>query len=243
MEQEHLFLTMSQAATAICLDFRGYGPQTMLFCEVLRALCDPSLNYKREPGREGLWVSDADHGKMHWLDGADLVAYMCARITEADLDHEALAAVCRMVFQAPCQAARHPDTGRWGVRVQTDMAAFHCRQCGQCCRQLNYRDGMTKEDVARLKQLGRDDVLEWVRPSRTVEGHRVYRIWVIPGTNQFTRTCPFLKRGASRDRWICSIHDAKPDICKNYPVSRKHALMTGCPGFDISRSGSKPRTK
>jgi uncharacterized membrane protein YhaH (DUF805 family) len=61
--------------------------------------------------------------------------------------------------------------------------------------------------------------------------------WVIPGTNEFAPSCPFLKRGGSPHQWICSIHDVKPDICRNYPVSRKHALMTGCPGFDIHAPG------
>ena len=238
MEQEHLFLTLPQAVTAICLDFRGYGPQPMLFCEVLRTLFGSEISYKRDPEREGLWISDTRGGPMRWLEGNDLVERICRLITEADLRNrigpETMATICRQVFQASCQAAKSPGNGQWRIRVHTDMSAFECRQCGQCCRQLDYRNGITAEDVARLEALGRMDILEWVRPVRTAQGDIVYRIWVTPGTNRFAHPCPFLKRGSSRDRWICSIHDVKPHICSNYPVSRKHAVMTGCPGFDIS---------
>lgn len=238
MEQD-LFLTLPQAVTAICLDFRGYDAQPMLFSEILRTLFDSEITFKREPEREGLWISGRRHGRMHWLEGIDLVERMCHLVTEAHaqsrIGPEKMASLCRQVFQAACQAVRDPESGQWGVRVQTDMSTFECRQCGQCCRQLDYRNGITKEDVDRLKQLGRSDVLEWVRTVRSASGDTVYRIWVTPGTNQFADPCPFLKRGSSHDRWICSIHDVKPHICSNYPVSRKHAQMTGCPGFDITR--------
>ena len=234
MAQTHLLLTLSQALTAICLDFRGYEPQTMLFCEVLRALDAPGVKYRREPGKAGLWLSYGNQGKLRWLEGEALVDFMCRQIENANLDPEHLALICRMVFQTPCRVDRHPDTGQPGIVVQTDMAAFQCRQCGQCCRRLDYRDGMTEADVERLKKMGRNDILAWVRTTRTIRGDIAHRIWVIPGTNEFAPTCPFLKKGVSPQRWICSIHEVKPDICRHYPVSRKHALMTGCPGFDIN---------
>ena len=94
MEQDHLFLTMSQAVTAICLDFRGYGPQAMLFCEILRTLPNLNVSYNRESGKEGLWISDPGHGNLRWMDGDNLVAYMCDLITGADLDPDDLALIC-----------------------------------------------------------------------------------------------------------------------------------------------------
>ncbi|OQY08333.1 MAG: hypothetical protein B6I22_00910 [Desulfobacteraceae bacterium 4572_123] len=50
--------------------------------------------------------------------------------------------------------------------------------------------------------------------------------------NMIHRSCPFLKKIPSENRRLCAIHDIKPAICRQYPVSRKHALITGCPGFD-----------
>ena len=35
-------------------------------------------------------------------------------------------------------------------------------------------------------------------------------------------------------RSVCTIQDVKPGICRQYPSSRKHAVMTGCPGFQGS---------
>ena len=172
--EQYLFLTCHQAVTAICLDFRGYGPQPMLFCGVMRTLFGSQITYRRDAGKDGLWISNLGHGPMQWIEGSDLVERMCRLVTEAaqhdQIAPETLAVLCRQVFQTPCLASEDPDTGSWGVRLQTDMSAFECRQCGQCCRQLDYRDGISEADVARLKELGRKDVLEWVRPVRTAGG-------------------------------------------------------------------------
>lgn len=232
MEPHSLFLTRDQALKAICLDFRGYDPQPMLFCEVLRTICQDQFNYSREPGKEGVWVSEENHHRMRWLEGAELVEFMCAAVTGALLVPDQLTALCRLVFQAPCRAGRCPDTGRSGVWVQTGMETFACRQCGQCCTQLKYHDGVTADDIQRLVDLQRDDVLKWVGRTGTGSGETVYRIWVIPGTNRYAPICPFLCNGPSSGQRLCAIHDVKPQVCRHYPVSRKHAMMTGCPGFD-----------
>lgn len=232
MEQEGLFLTVEQALNAVCLDFRGYGPQPMLFCQVLRTIHGDDVIVQREPHQSGLWISSPGERRMRWLEGAELAGFMCAQVTRAALAPAQLASVCRQVFQAPCHAARDPATGQPGVWIATGMAAFHCRQCGRCCLKLDYRDGLTAGDMARLHALGRDDILKWVGVSKGPDGRETYRIWVVPGTNQFALPCPFLKRGPSASHWLCRIHEVKPRICRNYPVSRKHARMTGCPGFD-----------
>jgi Fe-S-cluster containining protein len=237
-----LFLSEEQALKSVILDFRGYGAQPMLFCEVLRMLFGETLIFKREAGREGLWIADG-RLKMSWLEGGDLVEYMCRVVQAAEGPPERLAALCSLVFQTPCRVGENPRTGRKGIVVQTDMSEFECRQCGECCRALAYHDGMAAEDVAHLKKHGRKDILKWVRESKTSDGRTVYRIWVTPETNQYERPCPFLKHGPSPDRWICRIHEVKPQICRNYPVSRKHAVMTGCPGFDRDVKGNELESK
>jgi Fe-S-cluster containining protein len=231
MSSETIFLSEEQALESVYLDFRGYGPQSMLFCEVLRMLFGDELIYKREAAKEGLWIAPGRQ-KMRWLEGADLVEFMCRAIDKAEWPPDRLATLCALVFQSQCQAAEHPETGQRGILVQTDMAGFACRQCGECCRSLTYHDSMTAEDVACLERRGREDILKWVRAAPTADGRTVYRIWMAPGTNQYEPICPFLKRGPSPDRWLCDIHEFKPQFCRNYPVSRKHARMTGCPGLD-----------
>ncbi len=231
METEHLFLTHEQAIKAIQLDFRGYGPQPMLFCQVLRTLCADELPFKRDPAADAVWVGGAGQGKMRRLEGSALVEFMCALLDEADPDSHTLAMLCRQVFQAPCEATRD-SAGCRGILIQIDMTSFQCVQCGHCCSRLDYHDGITADDVARLRELDRGDILKWIGITRKQNGQTGYRIWVTPGTNQFAVPCPFLKPGPSPDTRICSIHEVKPSVCRNYPVSRKHALMTGCPGFD-----------
>ncbi len=228
-----LFLTEPQALSAICLDFRGYGPQSMLFCEVLRTIYGDQVVYKRTPGSDGLWVATGRQRRMQWLAGNELVEFMCRAVVNAGLEAKDLAGLCRKIFQAACESAHCPDTGRAGIRVRTDMENFSCKQCGRCCTGLDYHDGITPEDVQQLKDLGRKDVLEWVGHTKGRDGHIVYRMWVVPDTNRPTEgPCPFLKQGAANGRYICAIHDVKPFICRHYPVSRKHARMTGCPGFE-----------
>jgi Fe-S-cluster containining protein len=232
LEKETLFLTAEQALEAVCIDFRGYEPQPMVFCEILRTLSGDALSCKRESGRQGLWITGSRHGPMRWLEGEELVAYMCRALKQARPDPDLLASICRRVFQIPCHQEASSRTGQPGVRIQTEMEGFACQQCGRCCRSLAYRDSLTAEDVARLKASGRSDILAWVGVTRSHDGRECYRIWVRPGTNQFAAVCPFLKRGASSHRWLCAIHEVRPQFCRHYPLSRKHASMTGCQGFD-----------
>ncbi len=231
MDQDALMLSPEQAVKAICLDFRGYPAQTMLFGQILRTLFSDSLTYKRVADPPALWVSEGDRGKMRWLEGETLVAFMCRLTSNTPWTPDALARLCGVVFQTACRVATHPE-GHWGIAVHLQMAGFSCRQCGRCCRELDYRDGITAADVERLAALGRKDILDWVGISRDSAGNPVYRMWVEPGTNCKAVRCPFLKPGRSSDQSRCAIHDVKPEVCRNYPVSRKHATMTGCPGFD-----------
>lgn len=232
-ETTPILLTIDQAVDAICLDFRGYDPQPMLFCEVLRTVHGGRLIYKRESGQAGLWISGGHHGKMQWLEGKVLIDYMCDTVTDADLAAADLAVLCGKVFQAPCRAVPDPKTGRTGIEVRPDMTGFSCKQCGRCCSRLDYHSGVTSEDVARLGALGRTDVLKWIGRGKDSSGRMVYRMWVAPETRRpVSGPCPFLKQGDTNEHHICTIHDVKPTVCRNYPLSRKHAVMTGCPGFE-----------
>ena len=123
-------------------------------------------------------------------------------------------------------------TGQPGIRVLTGMEDFACHQCGKCCQRLDYHNEITADDVAYWKQAGRSEILDWVGTFQKNDREALYRIWIKPGTRTFAETCPFLKKKPHENRWICLIHDVKPQICRQYPVSRKHAIMTGCPGFE-----------
>ena len=110
---------------------------------------------------------------------------------------------------------------------------FVCRQCGQCC--LNLGDAFTTcatdEDVRRWEAAGRYDILAWVDPIAVGGDQYVFDIWVSPRTGEDVNRCPWLRKVRGEDRYVCRIHDLKPDHCRRYPTSRRHAAETGCPGY------------
>ena len=226
-----IFLTRREAIDAICIDFKQYDPQIMLFSEVLRLVTDDRLHLKREPGKNGAWINELGHTAMHWMEGPELIAFMCDTIESAEWTTKLLAVVSQRVFQSRVRPEVDPATGRPGIRIETQMEDFNCRQCGRCCRALDYHHEVTEADMDRLKASGREDITEWVEVTAGEDQITAYRIWVSPKTGQLVTPCPFLDKDPASNRWNCRIHDIKPGICRQYPVSRKHALMTGCLGF------------
>ena len=230
--RDSILLTPAQAVEAVCLDFCHYEPQLLLFAEILRLLSNNDMVVQRERGRNGIWVSQPGQRRMRWLEGSELVRFLCEVLRQRKLEPPLLAAICARVFQTRAVSEGDAATGQITIRIFTGIEDFQCRQCGRCCRTLDYRSEITAEDVALWKRLGRKDILEWVGVFHKEDESPVFRIWMKPGTREFAESCPFLVKLEAEDlRWICRIHDVKPQICRQYPVSRKHATMTGCPGF------------
>ena len=115
---------------------------------------------------------------------------------------------------------------------------FKCKQCGNCC--LNLYDAFstcaTDEDIKMWDSNGRDDILDWVDPIHVGEDYYVYDIWISPVTHDDVNRCPWLRKLPNQDKYVCRIHDLKPEHCRAYPRSRKHAQRTGCMGFDAEMS-------
>ena len=95
---------------------------------------------------------------------------------------------------------------------------------------LIYRNDCTKTDYLRWEALGRNDILGKVLIVQTPGQETVYKIWKEPGTSRFYSKCPWLASSGLKNRYQCLIQDVKPDYCRQYPLTRKHALMTGCMG-------------
>jgi Fe-S-cluster containining protein len=231
-KKESIFLTINEAMRAICIDFRQYPPQTMLFTGIIPLISNSTVHLKREPGKDGAWINRARQHNMRWMAGSELTEFMCEAISQTQWTPELMAQVCSRVFQTKAIAIRkNPYTGNAGVRIETNMETFSCRQCGNCCRSLDYHEELTDADVLNWKASGRDDILKWVEFATPDASAPTYRIWASPKTGRIVETCPFLKKDHTSNRRQCRIHDAKPGICRQYPNSRKHALMTGCLGF------------
>jgi Fe-S-cluster containining protein len=243
-DAHRLFLFLDQARQAVCQDLRHYHPQILLCGEILPLITQGRTLAQADGLKGGAWVGAASRGRLRWLGGPELVEAVCRALSESRLDPEALAAVCARVFQTRALAGTDPATGRPGIRLETGMQGFACRQCGHCCRDLDYRREVRAEDLERWRALGREDILKWVGVFPRSGRPPAYRIWITPGTLQPAAVCPFLQPEPAARHWTCRIHDVKPAICRQYPLSRKHALMTGCPGFRPAPSaadgGPKP---
>lgn len=229
MSDEHrIFLTRSEAVAAVCLDSRLYPAQKRLFRDLSPLILGPDCAVSADPGGEGFWISDGK--RMRRIGADDLRNRLCRALEAHPPPLPQLAGICGRVFRASAKIGRNDD-GDAGIWIDTGMEAYRCRQCGDCCRRLDYRHQATQADVARWRELGRTDILEWVREGRGADGEPVYSIWREPGAARYAEVCPWLKNVPGTVKWICAIHDVKPEICRQYPATRKHAEMTGCVGF------------
>jgi Fe-S-cluster containining protein len=118
---------------------------------------------------------------------------------------------------------------------ETDMPPkdFKCIQCGNCCMNLYdaFSTCATEDDIAMWQNEGREDILEWVSPIQ-LGTHFVYDIWINPVAGDDFQRCPWLRKLPKQDKYVCRIHDLKPEHCRAYPRSREHARKTGRTGFD-----------
>jgi Fe-S-cluster containining protein len=224
--RDSIYLSIDEALEAVCIDFRRYDPQIVLLCQIIRLVSAGSVVVKREGRKSGAWISIQGRPNMRWMEGPELVEYACAAVKGADRDPQLVSSICARVF--------HTRVLEEGDR-ETGVEDFSCRQCGRCCTSLDYHNELTEEDMAQWERMGRSDILKWVRVIEREGRERAYRIWTVPGTTRLTDICPFLKKIPSENRWECLIHDVKPAICRQYPLSRKHGIMTGCPGFDTKK--------
>ena len=185
VEKDSIFLTIDQAIEAVCLDFRQYEPQVLLFSEIISVLSKGDIIAKRETGKDGIWIRRTGERKMRWMEGSQLIDSMCDILSDSRPDPMVLAAVCARVFQTRAFPDNDPTTGTSGVRILTGMEDFTCRQCGKCCQKLDYHNEVTADDVADWEQTGRSDVMEWVGAFKKDDRETVYRIWMKPGTRTF----------------------------------------------------------
>ena len=111
---------------------------------------------------------------------------------------------------------------------------FVCKQCGNCCQMFvdAYQGNPTHEDVALWKKHGRDDILAWVDAHEYSNGKMTYDTWISPKTHDYVNRCPWLRKLPGQNKYKCLIDSVKPELCRNYPKTRKHAMDDGCKGFE-----------
>ncbi len=93
-------------------------------------------------------------------------------------------------------------------------AEIECRLCGHCCGPY-FALYVEPEDEARWEAEGRTDLLDrllYERERTAWRGEEPYNV----ETGETLTRCVYLT-DAPDGTLICSIHDAKPKICRNYP--------------------------
>ena len=174
--------------------------------------------------RHGLWIESNSSKKFYY--GIDLVEFLIDLLNSKP--PETVAEVYSMVEWVNASIAKHPDTRVTGLLIETEMEKFECVQCGHCCLDLSdaYQASVPETDVLRWKSENRYDILEWVD---TFAG--LNDIWISPKTGEPVNRCPWLRKVSKKDKYICRIHETKPEHCRNFPKSKRHALENGCKGF------------
>jgi len=230
-EKERLFLTIDEALEAVRVDLAQYPSQFNLLSVIWPLVFGDGAYVLRDDRGRSIWAKMTGSSKLVPSSEDDLKKRIVEHLDQLLPNPEDLARICSLVFGARVTAGSGPGPDSSpGIWIDTDMNDFICTQCGRCCRTLNYHDRCSLADFQRWQDLGRTDILDWVG---TIQQHgRVVacRIWVKPGTNDYAETCPWLTRSDDKNRYVCTIHEVRPAICRQYPGSRKHARMTGCRG-------------
>jgi Fe-S-cluster containining protein len=228
-DDDRIFLLPEEVLAAVREDFAQYPPQRLLLTNLAALLLGPGQTVADRNDR-GVWIRVGRRGKMRLVEHRQLAEMICEAMASDLPPLPRLAVICRMVFHERAEAGQ--VDGADGIWVETGMKGFSCLRCGHCCLNVGYPREAEEEDVQEWKAAGRDDILRWVGIERQFGSQRSYRIWIDPVSGRPADRCPWLVRVPGSHLSGCAIQEVKPDICRLYPGSRKHASMTGCRGFE-----------
>ena len=174
--------------------------------------------------RNGLWIRF--RGSENFYFGADLVDLFIDRLSSKTTD--TISDVYSAIHWVKSCVTNHPETGVIRLLIETEMEKFKCVQCGHCCLDLPdaYQTSALDSDIRRWKRENRTDILERID---TFGG--LNDIWINPKTGELVSRCPWLRKLPKKNKFICRIHETKPEHCRNFPKSKRHALDNGCKGF------------
>ena len=229
-ENEKIFLTQKQVLDAIYIDFKQYDSQFDLFQELCPIITENREIVKKEGRNNCVLITRGRKSKVRRLTDQELGQYLFNKLKQSSYPLPVMAEICSKVFQTKTVVGQNDKNESKGLWIETEMKQFKCRQCGNCCRNLQYHNDCMEADYRRWEALGRKDILEKVMVIDSDSGTREYRIWKEPGTRRLYPECPWLIPSAPKGRYECQIQDVKPEFCRQYPLTRKHAAMTGCQG-------------
>ena len=225
-----IFLTREEVLDAIAIDFQQYGPQPLIFREIAPLILNSRYRIIQQGKDTSIWIQHGRDYPLQKIDDKDLGFYFSHILETTKYPLKIIARICAVVFQTRACPGMSQEKDRDGIWIENHMNGFTCCRCGQCCRSLGYSNDCTKEDYLRWQALGRRDIMERVKIVHKSGKDIQYRIWLDKDTGVIARTCPWLKSTPQEHCFSCLIQDIKPEVCQQYPFTRKHAVMTGCKG-------------
>lgn len=120
---------------------------------------------------------------------------------------------------------------------EVTIPGFHCTECGKCCTEGASRLQATESDI-RMWETAAPHVLEWVSGRDDGGGD----LWVSPRTGRDTVRCPWIRKYPHQNRYYCRIYDHRPQVCRRYPTSAEHAVLTDCPGVSSGQDTGRNET-
>lgn len=124
-----------------------------------------------------------------------------------------------------------------------------CAQCGLCCKVFGDRITPTTMNLYSWMESGRTDILKyfhvWTGQGKHFRADAIREedlsdVTTIelrdPATGNYVVSCPFLRRPGT-NRYACSIHLSKPDMCCNYmPWIWGETYFPRCPAIKARKS-------
>lgn len=52
--------------------------------------------------------------------------------------------------------------------------------------------------------------------------------WVNPDTGKKLQSCPWLHELPEKGKYACSIHDIRPEVCRDYPIDIEQMVSLDC---------------
>lgn len=96
---------------------------------------------------------------------------------------------------------------------------IECNQCGKCCKK--YSNGGLSASVSEIEfwENNRPEIFRYVRDGK---------IWMDPDTGKQIERCPWLRKMANENKYICEIYYDRPNDCKLYPATIEEMIGDGC---------------
>lgn len=220
-------ITIKDAINEIYGDFVVFNTQYDLFIKVFtfivkgKAWIGMGALTSNWPEQKGVWFQPYKSNKKSFFPPFNLPDIIQRAFAENPIPIKDVIHLYKKVMKIKA----FPGTNPGEILVETEMEKFKCKQCGNCCLNLPdaYCTRVTPEDYQRWEKERRKNIIKYIQYGE---------LWYSPKTGIELDRCPWLRKKPNKNKYQCLIHTTKPTHCQLYPLYKKHALITGCKGFN-----------